>query len=123
MRKILFTTLLTSFISLDSQAEEMICYLYGGDLTHLVRLYAQESNEEGLNHSKCRAGDTLHVQTEKTYEDELSYDMRHMVALCRENSIQVFRYDDKRLDASCILETRNKLKKDAMDSNRKLPFD
>ena len=96
MRKILFITLITSFISLESQAEDNVC-----DATFTDIIEMHEANSLG----RCKAGNLLQV-----YSRDPAIAMDIMLLICHDKTIQVFTYEsglihkDKTiLHASCRL--------------------
>ena len=110
MRKILFITLVTSFISLESQAEDKLCRVLTLDVILM------DTNDTFL---QCRQGDTLmivenFVPRERTREAIIS-----MNYICKEGTIQILRDDtveDEKLKdrkdfiATCELASLNKRK-------------
>jgi len=79
MRKILFITLITSFISLESQARDYVCDLIGMDTEEMLI---------GRDLGNCKAGDLVQV-----FSEYPTIAMATMLAICEDKTIQVFNYD------------------------------
>ena len=95
MRKILFITLITSFISLESQAEDKVCDVIGDDIREMFT---------GKTLGNCKAGNLMQVWTK-----DPSIAMDIMIKVCQDKTIQIFEYEDSAmLHASCRLMPVNK---------------
>ena len=93
MFKILFITLITSFISLESQAEDKTCDVMRDDITEMFF-------EKTLGN--CKAGNLMHV-----WSRDPTLAMSFMLRMCEDKTIQVFNYVERdyrnTLHASCRL--------------------
>ena len=80
MRKILFITFITSFISLESQAESRVCSLWGYEVEEM-------SEQMTLNH--CEVGDIINMWVRKDQMSNIDFYLLGMIRICEEGTIQV----------------------------------
>ena len=107
MKKLFLINLVVSIISLESQAEDYgeagdsVCHLFDEDIYE----FRKELREKDRPFD-CGAGDTINL----VHDDEPILAMSYMIEICKDDSIKVYRYDDKYLHASCVMNNKNKMK-------------